>query len=575
MAQRDLTTYNTVGNVLTSSPDNLMPMAAEIGNAIVKQSQEAKIAENLSSVQLELNKLQNEHRIKYEGDPFNEQGLREYKQARKAIYDKYGSNISPFFRRDWNNKALDIDAKADIVNQEWGYKQARDNTIFSINNSIKNNFQMASINGADYANGKKSEIEALADYAEGYSQLQEFGKNNIGETSSAKLLADYESDYMLNFVSGVSDSNPYKAKRLLNDDRFGSKLDPRNKEILNAHIDAKIKRAEHAVLVDNKLKSEDPAEWADRHGASLDDRVMMQDDPATATVIGSTRAKAIALAINNFNSVDDYASAISTIKSQYGNYTPNAVRDIVSKGKLSPEQGAALQLSAKDPDMFATEINLLIEAGKSGGEKAINAAYKDRFGVTASSSGEIDSVIATETNDLTSTLYNEDYNFEQVNSVINTIGILAKSYRIKNPSASNKDAVTFAKGLFDKQYKNAQMNGVNFRVPGEYDQSLIEKRAEEAFNKTELFISEPNKRIADAIASTLHKTAKPSMTADGKGIRFTDLNGSPVLDTEGNPVVFSFYDLMKNPTENEKITEKNREFINNQRKAQGLPPVEW
>jgi len=74
MANRDLSTFNSVSQqVADTSTNTIVQGITSLGQKAVAQSQEAKINENLSKAQIDLNKLDNDFRINAQGDPFNKE----------------------------------------------------------------------------------------------------------------------------------------------------------------------------------------------------------------------------------------------------------------------------------------------------------------------------------------------------------------------------------------------------------------------------------------------------------------------------------------------------------------------
>jgi len=132
MANRDITNYREVVQQVASKPVDTIGLTEDIGKQIIKQSQEAKVTENFSKAQLDISALTEQHRIDYEADPFNEQGLQKYNAAKEKIINSYGSDISPFFKADWLKSTEKLATGADANLQSWQYQQAAKNAKISI-----------------------------------------------------------------------------------------------------------------------------------------------------------------------------------------------------------------------------------------------------------------------------------------------------------------------------------------------------------------------------------------------------------------------------------------------------------
>lgn len=217
MAQRDLTNFREViTQVADTSGADMLEAGADITGEILRQGVEAKINENISKVQLDLNALNHQYQIDFEGNPLA--GKDEYKQKRQELFDTYAEQISPLYRRQWQNSMSQIANRDDALQQAWALKQTRVNTVSSINTSMKNNFMQANLDGQDFGERDDAEIASFVNFATSKEQLAAFGNKNLGEESTAKMLETYEEDYMKSFLSGVSETNPVKALRLLDTD---------------------------------------------------------------------------------------------------------------------------------------------------------------------------------------------------------------------------------------------------------------------------------------------------------------------------------------------------------------------
>lgn len=219
MARRDITDFNTVTNVVADDSGQAGAAAAAVGQAIIKQSQEAKIIEGMSAAQLELGKLANDFQIKFEGDPFNEQGLKDYRTQRQGVIDKYGSQISPVFKRSWTENALNLSKSNDVQMQAWGYKQSAVNTKTSIANSMQNYLTQAAADGEAFGASQATEIGSFLKFAQAKEQLQSFGNQYLGETSTQAITKDFEQDWAKVFISGVAHKNPAKALKMMDNEQ--------------------------------------------------------------------------------------------------------------------------------------------------------------------------------------------------------------------------------------------------------------------------------------------------------------------------------------------------------------------
>lgn len=246
MANRDLTNFRQVINQVVEQPDQSLSVLADVGEDIIRQGQEAKIAEGLSNAQLELNELQTQYQIDFEGDPLG--GMDEYKERRKEIFARHGEGISPFYRRHWEDNVRQISTRNDALQQGWVLKQTRTNTVQSINTSIKNNLLQAETDGRNFGADDAAEIEAFVNYGTGREALIDFAERNLGASTAAAMFESYDDDYMKIFMSGVINENPVKALQMMENDAV--------KEHLGASARGIKKAAEQRVLNFKKQRQE-------------------------------------------------------------------------------------------------------------------------------------------------------------------------------------------------------------------------------------------------------------------------------------------------------------------------------
>lgn len=250
MASRDLSNFNTISQQVVENPSGLANIAAEIGTEIIRRSQQAKINENLSKAQLELNALDNQFRLDAEADPFNKTMLTDYEQRRKDTFAELGQNISPFFRGSWNDSVRDLANRSDLANQAWGFKQSHVNTVNSVNSSIKADMSLAAESGRLFADGSVTDFETILNFRPARDRLQEFATSNLGQDEATELLETYEEDYLKSFISGVAETNPVRALQIM-----------REKAVVDSFSDtgqfSKFKSAiENRALQVNKINSQ-------------------------------------------------------------------------------------------------------------------------------------------------------------------------------------------------------------------------------------------------------------------------------------------------------------------------------
>lgn len=336
MAQRDINNFREVTQVVAKNPNTLLSAGAEIGAEIMRQGQEAKINENLSKAQIDLSALETKYQTDFESDPLG--GMEEYKQNRQAIFDNLGEQISPLYRKYWNDASRKITLQNDATQQGWALKQTRVNTVKAINQSMKNNFLQANIDGQKFGTSDESEIGAYINFENSKSALSAWGNKNVGETTTTSMLSDYGKDYVKSFISGVADSNPEKAAQLLASDQIKGMFKSDEIDTMENVVRKSAKRKEIGSLWD-EMQNEDKAteivsaEEGDYFSKRLEiDTMEMKGQISTTTAEKARRVLTSQKNVDNVTSTPAMAEIVNQM------YDLNAVADTSSEDYLNGVQ---------------------------------------------------------------------------------------------------------------------------------------------------------------------------------------------------------------------------------------------
>ncbi len=253
MARRDLSNLRSVTEVQAVIPDQTMGAIASIGKKIVDDQIDAQFSEKMSEAQLKLNALNTQYQIDYEGNPMG--GLKELDEAKKRIFQEYGSQISPLRGMQWQQATQELSARSDMAIQSWGLKQSQVNTKNSLKKMIDNDLIMASQNGQAFAKSGDNNVEAFLDYAGGRARLEQTAAGKIGSETLGVLLEDYDEDYTKVFLSSVGSVNPQKALGLLQDERVRASIkDPMDvmklEKAFGARSNVMARQAQETVEID-------------------------------------------------------------------------------------------------------------------------------------------------------------------------------------------------------------------------------------------------------------------------------------------------------------------------------------
>jgi hypothetical protein len=216
VANRDLTNFRTVVQQAVEEPNRTLEVASSMMGALVKESQEARIAEGMAEAQMRVTDLETRYRIDNEGDPLK--NIEDYKKSRREIFSEYEKEISPFYRPQWREMARKVETRNDLQQQGWSIKQTRTNTVNSINRTIKSGVMQAQSDGMSFGKSDENDVSGFINFANTYEGLMDFASQNLGSETAQAMLENYEEDYMKSFLSGVSESNPVRAAKMMDED---------------------------------------------------------------------------------------------------------------------------------------------------------------------------------------------------------------------------------------------------------------------------------------------------------------------------------------------------------------------
>ena len=202
---------NTVSkvNTLGAFADALKPAAQEYKQTLLDQ-QKIKIDTNLTKARIELDNLNNQYRLDNQRKPDNPEAKLKLQQDMRNVLNKYGADIDPIAKLDWERSANKLTSGYEIANNDWAFKQRAENAKLDVAENINANLSLAK------SAGMRGDIgSAVADYANSYNQLYSYAAKNMGETDARQLLSDYEEQYMQSYINGLASVNPQAALEAL------------------------------------------------------------------------------------------------------------------------------------------------------------------------------------------------------------------------------------------------------------------------------------------------------------------------------------------------------------------------
>lgn len=384
MANRDTTDFRSVIQKVVESPNQIMNVVADVGSEIIRQGEEAKINENLSKAQLDLNKLQFDYQVAYESDPLK--GIDDYKEKRAEIFQTYGSEISPIYERYWNENTRKIEQANDATQQGWALKQTRVNTVKAINASMKNSYQQANMDGQKFGASDDTEIGAYVNFETSKQNLAAWGNRNVGETTTAGILDGYDKDYMKSFLSGVADKNPKKAAALLEDDSVKKMFTSDEIDTFENVIKKNAKRNELGSLFE-QMNNEDQLTNVvnDPQGDYFSKRLQVDtlEFENKISPTAADNARRVLTSKKNVDSVTDPDQMADVVQSMYD---LNAIADISQEDYLVGvanirndimDRQANGKLSPADAQKLNGQLRTLTGAKVAGATQGVGMGFTD------------------------------------------------------------------------------------------------------------------------------------------------------------------------------------------------------
>lgn len=212
--------YNTVKkvNTLGAYAAALLPAAQEYKQTLLDQ-QKVKIDTNLTKARIELDNLNNQYRLDNQGNPDNPDAKLKLQQDMRNVLNRFGAEIDPIAKLDWERSANKLVSGFDISNNDWAFKQRAENAKVDVAENINANLSLAR------SAGMRGDIgSAVADYANSYNQLYSYAAKNMGETDARKLLVDYEEQFMQSYINGLAEVNPQAALEALKQPEIAASL---------------------------------------------------------------------------------------------------------------------------------------------------------------------------------------------------------------------------------------------------------------------------------------------------------------------------------------------------------------
>lgn len=257
---RQVFSQQTVTDSVAKQSANYADIGLQVATKVHNQREKSNYINNASQAQVELNTLNNKYRTDNSNSPYN--NLDDYKSERDGIFEKYADNISPAYRANWFDKKAQLVAQDDISFETWATKQNAANVITDIQSVVKSDMNIANSDGMAYGSDDTNDLTSLMKYNDSIQNLDAMGDGVLTTQQSSKIKQEYSQKYLTNFVNGVIETNPLKAKELLNEKSVKSGLTNENYTKLSKAADTRFNNM-------SKINSENEILRSIKNGNSL------------------------------------------------------------------------------------------------------------------------------------------------------------------------------------------------------------------------------------------------------------------------------------------------------------------
>lgn len=256
--------YNTTPkvNTLGAYASALSGAADDYRKELVRQ-QQIKVNTESTKMRVESDKFVQEWRLANQANPDNEDAKAQLQNGLQEIYSRYGSNIDPIAKMDWDVTVNKINSAYEIANNQWAINQRAENTKLDVADGMNANFELAR------SYGRSGNLAgALADYANSYAQLNNYASQNMGATEARKLLDNYDEDFLTSYLNGLAEVDANAALETLKQPEvaqvFAGKDSEEmmtkiiNKQIARQNFETKVKQFKNEQKLELELDDKDP-----------------------------------------------------------------------------------------------------------------------------------------------------------------------------------------------------------------------------------------------------------------------------------------------------------------------------
>lgn len=458
-----------------------------------------------------------------------------YLEKSRSIYDDLYQNApNQFAKRKLEEKFSQYQTAYGSQILQVQAQENQNLRILSVGQTIDKYTSQIGVNG-NYDAHMAAIDQAITDAGAFTSPLEQEKLRLQANAQAKQVKLDYE----------LSNNNFKEVTRLINDETFSEGLGVKE---IQGYRDAITKTKD---LLESKRYT-DGAAYAEIMGATTtEEKVAIQGgDPATASVIPNDRAKQMVGQISTFRSEQDIFNLMEQLENEHGDYTPNAVNDLVKNG-LPPQYKYMFNLAISDStfdgkienaEQIALSFKLARsrEEGKSMVELAKNYLTVDGNMISRTSPDGFEAKFNNKFDDM-ARIYEKEGREDIAFIKEQTLSLAYASYS-KNRDVDN--AIDFAMKGLENGNQIIDDADEQYRVPTSVNKTLMLDGMDKAL-QTPVAVYNENKVLEQYLGDKVKEQGYWASNDTMTGLVLKSMKGEPLTYTDGRIVEYKYSELEK------------------------------
>lgn len=514
--------------------------SADIAEKMYETDQKTKLNQQVLTAQKDIFDIDNELKQEFSGNPSGYIGALD-----ERLKEYYETTSSQFDDPQTRAAYLDTAQRTSLQYYQSGTQWAQNRQV--------------AIYGERMADAKDQNDILAYRAAQSGQSIDQFLRNaQATKVAGSELVApeklqniteEMQSSATQMYIQGLVDSGKLlEAEAMVNGGEYDEQLGAKGLASMTKSLrDARKK-------IDN-LQFTDPVKHAVQYGGASDlaGIVEAQVDrgvPATAVrVMQNDEAKQAVMQIQQIESPQALVTQMQQLKDQYGDWTPNAVSQLVEAG-LPSQYSYAMQMDfgrvnpntgQMEPGEDAHLSEVYFDVIKDA--KAVRENAKTRLKADNNNVSDFELEVFERQQDLASLLRAEGKSEASISQIRQHSTDLAFAHYARFGNES--DAIEASTSWIENKLSIGTVNGKPFRIrdndPERVDR--IESGAQRVFDRVEVRPSAENQLISERVGIRLKDSARWSMNYDGTGLRLVDEFSVPLLDKENNIIEYTYDEL--------------------------------